>query len=101
MTKRHPLYGQAAEDKPLGSAILIAEFASGGYEPVAASTSVRQAYEMALWDLRLRRRDRRVGGSPASPTMYRLWCSDYEGEYAVVQDFAVVRGRLELSQRRL
>ena len=72
-------------DTPLGLAMLIAEDEEGHYEPVAVTSTINEARELAASDMRGRRRrlldaQRRP---PLCPYEYKVWAQGIDGDYRI------------------
>jgi len=74
-------HGFAVELKPdteLGLAILVAEYESGAYEPIAVSSTINEAKELAASNAAARTKR---GGEAVS---YKLWSQGIDGRYLTV-----------------
>ena len=67
----------------LGLAMLIAEDDEGGYEPIAVTSTLNEAYELAASDMARRINQLNRGNEPGfCPARYALWLRGQRGEYA-------------------
>jgi hypothetical protein len=64
----------------LGLAVLVAESASRGYEPVSVVMSVREAIEVSRADLSSRMSALEAAGDPLCPAQYVVWVQSF-GQY--------------------
>jgi hypothetical protein len=78
------------DDTELGMAILVAEFADGTYQPIAAVVSINEAKEIAESNMRYRMRDLERGGAPACPECYKVWAQGLGGEYITAREISAV-----------
>jgi hypothetical protein len=69
------------DDTNLGLAILVAELAGGGYQPIGVVVSINEAKEIAEGNMRSRMRDLERGKDPACPDEYVVWAQGLDGEY--------------------
>lgn len=76
---------ELSETKNLGIGILVAE-ADGGYELVAAVSTLREAREITAGDFARRMRLVANGDEPMCPTHYAVWVQRGEGEYIRVTE---------------
>ncbi len=74
-----PLQG----DTDLGLALLIAEDDEGRYEPVGNVSTINEAKELAVADLRCRRERLERDEDPLCPYAYRLWARGTDGKFRV------------------
>src|SRR4051794_37809366 len=71
-------------DTDLGLAMLIAEDDDGNCQPVAVTSTISEAKELAESDLRERmRRLERGEDAGICPVRYKLWARGVDGEYLV------------------
>jgi hypothetical protein len=75
------------ETVDLGFALLIAEGAAGGYEPVAVVSTVREAREFAGRDFEERLREADKGAEPMYPARYAIWTRGGQGKYRTITTF--------------
>jgi hypothetical protein len=72
-----------ADETYLGIAILVAEGADGGYEPVGPVSTVAEAREIAEFDLRMRMRAQERGQETFCPAGYAVWARGIKGHYRI------------------
>ena len=71
-------------DTALGMAMLIAEDEEGHHEPVAVASTINEAKEIAVSDLRRRMRRLERGDDPGMcPYSYKLWARGTDGDYRI------------------
>ena len=71
-------------DTPLGLAMLIAEDEEGHYEPVAVTSTINEARELAASDMRGRqRRLERDENAGLCPYEYKVWAQGIDGDYRI------------------
>ena len=80
-------HGFAVEIQPdteLGMAMLIAEYDTGAYEPIAVVATINEARQIASHNLacRMRRLERRE--DVTCPETYKVWAPGLEGRYLTV-----------------
>ena len=66
--------------------LLVAEDDEGGYEPVAAVSTLREARELAAEDFRFRLADVESGNSPLCPDRYAIWVRRSAGYTVLTRD---------------
>ena len=82
-TKTNQEYQPIRPDADLGLAMLIAEDDEGGYEPIAVTSTLNEAYELAASDMARRINQLNRGNEPGfCPARYALWLRGQRGEYA-------------------
>ena len=74
------------DDANLGIAMLVAEFDGGNHQPVAAVSSINEAHEIAVSDMRGRMRQLERGSEPACPERYVVWAQGSDGSYRQVKE---------------
>ena len=63
--------------------MLVAEDEEGGYEPIAVTSTLNEAYELAASDMARRMNQLNQGNDPGlCPARYALWVRGPRGEYA-------------------
>jgi len=72
-------------DTQLGSAMLIAEFGNGTYQPIGAVAKINEARELAEDDMRVRMGELETGTAPACPESYVVWARGIDGVYHVAE----------------
>ena len=71
-------------DTNLGLALLIAEGEDGCYQPVANVSTINEARELAVADLRCRRERLECDEDPGlCPRAYKLWARGIDGGFRV------------------
>ena len=64
--------------------MLVIEYESGAYEPLAAASTINEARELAASDMNVRMRRLERGEEPECPACYKLWAQGVDGRYLVV-----------------
>lgn len=93
--KYHPRMSTIGADADLGIAILIAESATGEYEPLGPVVSINEGHEIMACDLRNRIKDLEAGKETMKPAWYRIWCTDHDGTYAIIYEMDIDASRFE------
>ncbi len=69
----------------LGSAMLIAEFGDGTYQPIGTVATINEAREIAEDDMRVRLRELATGPTPACPEVYLVWARGIDGVFRIAE----------------
>ena len=72
-------------DTQLGSAMLIAEYGDGTYQPIGAVATINEGRELAEDDKRVRMRELAPGPTPPCPEIYVVWARGIGGVYHVAE----------------
>ncbi|MCU1326687.1 MAG: hypothetical protein JWN34_2057 [Bryobacterales bacterium] len=89
MSKNETSKRSTEESADLGIGLLVLEADGGLYQPVAPVSTIREAREMAEYDLGSRRESLAKGADPPCPTCYRVWARDERGGYVSIAEIEV------------